>query len=59
MSPTYEYGCQECGTYGSTHRSMDQEDAGMSCPKCKIPMVRIYSPVGVVFKGDGWAGKSK
>lgn len=57
--PTYEYGCQECGTYGSVHRTYKEDDGGMICPKCKVSMVRMFSAVGLIFKGDGWAGKSK
>ena len=55
--PTYEYSCKECGTYGSVHRTYKEDDGGMRCPKCNIDMTRIYSLVGLVFKGDGWAGK--
>ena len=28
------------------------------CDKCLIPMTRDWSIGGVIFKGDGWAGKS-
>jgi putative FmdB family regulatory protein len=59
MMPTYEYSCKECGTYGSVHRTYKEDDGGMNCPKCGLDMTRIYSTVGLVFKGDGWAGKSK
>jgi predicted nucleic acid-binding Zn ribbon protein len=31
----------------------------MNCPKCKVDMVRVFSAVGLVFKGEGWAGKTK
>ena len=55
--PTYEYGCQECGTYGSVQRTYKEDDGGMNCPKCGLDMTRIYSTVGLVFKGDGWGGK--
>lgn len=59
LMPTYEYSCKECGTYGSVHRTYKEDDGGMICPKCKVDMSRIFSAVGLVFKGDGWAGKSK
>ena len=59
MSPTYEYTCNECGTYGSIHRTYKEDDSGMRCPRCSVNMTRIYSTVGLVFKGEGWAGKSK
>ena len=57
--PTYEYSCNDCGTYGSIYRTYKEDDCGMSCPRCNVKMTRIYSTVGLVFKGDGWAGKSK
>ena len=57
--PNYEYSCRECGTYGSVYRTYKEDDPGMDCPKCKIAMNRLYSAPGLVFKGDGWAGKSK
>jgi putative FmdB family regulatory protein len=57
--PTYEYSCKECGTYGSVNRTYKEDDPGMDCPKCKIAMARVYSAPGLVFKGDGWAGKSR
>jgi len=55
--PTYEYSCGECGTYGSIHKSYEDEISGIDCPKCNLQMSRIYSAPGLIFKGDGWAGK--
>ncbi len=36
--PTYEYSCNECGTYGSVHRSYDDDSTPMSCPKCNFTL---------------------
>jgi len=33
-------------------------DGGINCPKCGLDMTRIYSTVGLVFKGEGWGSKS-
>ena len=55
--PTYEYSCNECGTYGSTHQSFTEDVPVMQCPKCQITMCRIYSAPGLIFKGGGWGGK--
>ena len=55
--PTYEYGCNDCGTYGSVQKSYDDDIAGMECPKCNLQMSRIYSAPGLIFKGGGWGGK--
>jgi len=57
MSPTYEYSCNECGTYGSIHRTYDQDDYGLTCPACGLNMQRIYSAPGVILKGTGWGSK--
>ena len=40
--PTYEYSCNECGTYGSVHKSYDDDIGPMNCPKCDLQMSRIY-----------------
>jgi len=55
--PTYEYSCNECGTYGSIHQSFTDDVPVMQCPKCQITMARIYSAPGLIFKGGGWGGK--
>jgi len=55
--PTYEYSCNECGTYGSIHQSFIEDVPVMQCPKCQITMARMYSAPGLIFKGGGWGGK--
>jgi len=55
--PTYEDSCAECGTYGSIHKSYEDEVSGIDCPKCNLQMSRIYSAPGLIFKGGGWGGK--
>ena len=55
--PIYEYSCNECGTYGSVHKSYIDSVEGMSCPKCNISMTRVYSAPGLIFKGSGWGGE--
>ncbi len=45
----------KCVVFGS----YKEDDGGMICPKCKVSMVRMFSAPAIVFKGDGWAGKSK
>jgi putative FmdB family regulatory protein len=52
--PTYEYSCNECGTYGSVHKSYNDDIGPMSCPKCNLQMSRMYSAPGLIFKGKGW-----
>jgi predicted nucleic acid-binding Zn ribbon protein len=56
---TYEFKCDQCGTMAIINRAIDADgdvDAG-NCMACAIPMTRIWSNVGAVFKGTGW-GKS-
>jgi predicted nucleic acid-binding Zn ribbon protein len=56
---TYEFKCDQCGTMAIINRAIDADgdvDAG-NCMACAIPMTRIWSDVGAVFKGTGW-GKS-
>ena len=48
--------CNECGTYGSVHKSYDDDVSDMRCPKCDLQMSRIYSAPGLIFKGGGWGG---
>ena len=52
--PTYEYSCHECGTYGSVHKSYEDDIGPMNCPKCNLAMSRMYSAPGLIFKGGGW-----
>ena len=57
IMPTYEYSCNECGTYGSVHRTYKEDDGGMLCPKCGLNMARMYSAPGIILKGTGWGSK--
>ena len=54
LMPTYEYSCNGCGTYGSIHKSYNDEVNQMNCPKCNLTMSRMYSAPGLIFKGGGW-----
>lgn len=56
---TYEFKCDQCGTMAIINRAIDADgdvDAG-NCMACAIPMTRIWSNVGAVFKGTGWGSK--
>lgn len=55
--PTYEYSCNDCGTYGSVHRTYKEDDGGINCPKCNVAMTRVFTALAIMFKGSGWAGK--
>ncbi|WP_163543818.1 FmdB family zinc ribbon protein [Occultella kanbiaonis] len=52
--PTYAYACQNCGHAFDIYQSFS-DDALTECPNCHEPRLRkVFSPVGVVFKGSGF-----
>jgi len=51
--PTYEYACTECGHQFEAFQSFS-DDALTECPDCKGVVQKVYSNVGVVFKGSGF-----
>ena len=51
--PVYEYRCKQCGkTHEVEHGFNDPRPT--SCPSCGGHLVRVFHPVGVVFKGSGF-----
>ena len=51
--PTYEYLCNECENTFEAVQSFSE--AGIDkCPKCGGEVRKLYSNVGVVFKGSGF-----
>ncbi len=51
--PTYEYRCKKCGEHLEAVQSFS--DAPLKvCPQCKGQLVKVFSPVGIVFKGSGF-----
>lgn len=51
--PTYAYTCTECGHAFDIHQSFS--DAALSeCPACGGRLRKVFSSVGVVFKGSGF-----
>nr|WP_156740710.1 FmdB family zinc ribbon protein [Occultella aeris] len=52
--PTYAYACQNCGHAFDIYQSFS-DDALTECPNCHESRLRkVFSPVGVVFKGSGF-----
>jgi putative FmdB family regulatory protein len=51
--PTYQYACSVCGHEFEQFQSFS-EDAITICPKCQGDVRKVYSNVGVVFKGGGF-----
>jgi putative FmdB family regulatory protein len=51
--PVYEYRCKDCGrTHEIEHGFNDERPT--KCPSCAGHLVRVFHPVGVVFKGSGF-----
>jgi putative FmdB family regulatory protein len=51
--PTYEYACTECGHRIEEVRSI--ADAPLTtCTVCGGQLRKVFSPVGIVFKGSGF-----
>ena len=51
--PTYEYACNACGHEFEAFQSFS-EAALSQCPECKGEVRKVFSNVGVVFKGSGF-----
>ena len=51
--PTYQYACTSCGHRLEVVQSFS--DAALTeCPVCGGALRKVFSPVGVVFKGSGF-----
>jgi putative FmdB family regulatory protein len=51
--PTYQYLCTACDHAFEAVQSFS-EDALTICPECNGEIRKVYSNVGVVFKGSGF-----
>lgn len=51
--PTYDYRCKECGHQFEIHQSF-ADDALTTCPECQGALKKIFSAVGISFKGSGF-----
>ncbi|MFS8481403.1 MAG: FmdB family zinc ribbon protein [Acidimicrobiia bacterium] len=51
--PTYEYRCTDCGELHEVVQSFS--DAPLTtCPSCSGALKKVFSPVGISFKGSGF-----
>lgn len=52
--PIYTYRCENCGIQFD-RRQKFSDDPLTICPECKTETLhKVYSPVGIVFKGSGF-----
>jgi putative FmdB family regulatory protein len=51
--PTYQYACTECGHELEAVQKFS-DDALTECPTCSGKLRKVFSAVGVVFKGSGF-----
>ncbi|MFJ4006390.1 FmdB family zinc ribbon protein [Streptomyces sp. NPDC090023] len=51
--PTYQYQCKDCGE-GLEAVQKFTDDALTECPSCGGPLKKVFSAVGIVFKGSGF-----
>ena len=51
--PTYQYACTECGEQLEAVQSFSDPSL-TECPRCGGQLRKVFSAVGVVFKGSGF-----
>lgn len=51
--PTYQYSCTACGSPLEAQQSFS-DDPLTVCPECGGRLRKVFSAVGVVFKGSGF-----
>lgn len=51
--PIYVYACTNCGERTEARQSFDDPPLEV-CPHCEGKLRKMYSPVGIVFKGSGF-----
>jgi putative FmdB family regulatory protein len=51
--PTYQYSCTDCGASLEAQQSFSDEPLTV-CPECEGRLRKVFSAVGVVFKGSGF-----
>jgi putative FmdB family regulatory protein len=51
--PTYQYACTECGEQLEVVQKFSDNPLTV-CPGCEGRLRKVFSPVGIVFKGSGF-----
>lgn len=55
----YDYKCLDCDTMTTVNRGMTEDDPGYTCETCNSALTRVYSNIGVSFKGSGFYSTDK
>jgi putative FmdB family regulatory protein len=50
--PIYEYKCTKCGHQFEVTHSVNETVE--RCERCGAPVRKVFSPVGIIFKGSGF-----
>ena len=51
--PRYEYRCKDCGEHLEVVQSF-RDDPLTDCPRCEGTLKKVFQPVGIAFKGNGF-----
>ncbi len=51
--PVYDYKCTKCGHRFELEQKMSDAPA-KTCPKCKGPVLKVFTASGIIFKGSGF-----
>jgi putative FmdB family regulatory protein len=54
--PNYDFKCEQCKQTFELNLPIDNKELPF-CEDCEKPLVRIYTPILSIFKGEGWGGK--
>ena len=55
--PLYDFYCEKCDESEEVFFAFADKQE-MNCEECGTKMEKVIFPVGVVFKGNGWAGRT-
>lgn len=56
MAPLYDFYCNTCDEREEVFFGFADKQE-VKCNECNTQMVKTIFPVGVIFRGTGWAGK--
>ena len=57
--PLYDYRCKDCEIIKTINRGLNDKAEKVVCETCNSELIRVYSNVGVAFKGSGFYSTDK